>query len=505
MHFQVSFTTLLATLLVALYANDVDALPTKRGVGMVSLPFRRVQPRTDVHPHILLQQHINRSHRRFARMTGRDGPSDADLASNLAKRMLSLPADAELVRRFNTAGTKGKYTQSQPNLSGASISTKANSGTDASNSTDGTVIAATNAEGVTEIEIDALINGGVMPAATPTADNSLGLDIIANDVGYFAPVKIGTPPREFRILMDSGSADMWVGAEDCVSETGAGCGNHLFLGNQSSVTFNDSGIPWQITYGTGAVSGTIVKDNVNIAGLALDDHIFGVATLESNEFAGDNVAFDGLLGTARSRLSNQRAPTPVEALAQTGLIRQAITSYKMPRLADQNNDGVITFGGVDESKFQANTLVTLDNISPVGFWEAEMDQITVNGVDTGLTGRSAILDTGTTLILAPAADATRLHQAIDGAESDGQGGFIIPCNTNATISLTFGGRPFTIDPRDLVFAPLNINDPTGRCFSGITAGSIGEDTQWLVGDVFLKNAYFSHNVDANTMTLAELS
>ncbi|KAJ8496882.1 hypothetical protein ONZ45_g12290 [Pleurotus djamor] len=478
MHFQVSFTTLLATLLVALYANDVDALPTKRGVGMVSLPFRRVQPRTDVHPHILLQQHINRSHRRFARMTGRDGPSDADLASNLAKRMLSLPADAELVRRFNTAGTKGKYTQSQPNLSGASISTKANSGTDASNSTDGTVIAATNAEGVTEIEIDALINGGVTPAATPTADNSLGLDIIANDVGYFAPVKIGTPPREFRILMDSGSADMWVGAEDCVSETGAGCGNHLFLGNQSSVTFNDSGIPWQITYGTGAVSGTIVKDNVNIAGLALDDHIFGVATLESNEFAGDNVAFDGLLGTARSqRLSNQRAPTPVEALAQTGLIRQAITSYKMPRLADQNNDGVITFGGVDESKFQANTLVTLDNISPVGFWEAEMDQITVNGVDT----------------------------AIDGAESDGQGGFIIPCNTNATISLTFGGRPFTIDPRDLVFAPLNINDPTGRCFSGITAGSIGEDTQWLVGDVFLKNAYFSHNVDTNTMTLAELT
>lgn len=44
-----------------------------------------------------------------------------------------------------------------------------------------------------------------------------------NDVGYFATFQIGTPPRDFRLLVDSGSADTWVGAETCKSDKGGGC------------------------------------------------------------------------------------------------------------------------------------------------------------------------------------------------------------------------------------------------------------------------------------------
>jgi len=34
------------------------------------------------------------------------------------------------------------------------------------------------------------------------------------------------------------------------------------------------------------------------------------------------------------------------------------------------------------------------NVNQDGFWEADVDAATVNGADTGLTGRTAILDTG---------------------------------------------------------------------------------------------------------------
>lgn len=42
-------------------------------------------------------------------------------------------------------------------------------------------------------------------------------------MGYIATVQIGNPPRDFRLLMDSGSADFWVGGEDCQAETGGDC------------------------------------------------------------------------------------------------------------------------------------------------------------------------------------------------------------------------------------------------------------------------------------------
>jgi len=241
-----------------------------------------------------------------------------------------------------------------------------------------------------------------------------------------------------------------------------------------------------------------------VAGLALKAHTFGVATTERVDFSDDSTPFDGLMGLAQSTLSEQKTATPIEALASAGLVKDPITSYKISRLADGKNDGEITFGGLDNTKFDAQTLVNLDNVSQQGFWEAGMDAVSVDGTDLGLKGRTAILDTGTTLIIAPPSDAATVHQNIQGAKSDGQGGFTVPCTTNASVALSFGGTSFAIDPRDIAFQPVDPADPTGDCISGIGAGNIGGATEWLVGDVFLKNAYFSTDVAKNTVSLAKL-
>lgn len=50
--------------------------------------------------------------------------------------------------------------------------------------------------------------------------------------------------------------------------------------------------------------------------------------------------------------------------------------------------------GLDNTKFDPQTLVVVPNVNPEGFWEANLDNSSVNGVDTGLTGRTTILDTG---------------------------------------------------------------------------------------------------------------
>ena len=59
----------------------------------------------------LLQQHINRSHRRLARMTGRAGPSSEELVSSIAKRMAAADEDIRrrsvLETRYNRNGLGG--------------------------------------------------------------------------------------------------------------------------------------------------------------------------------------------------------------------------------------------------------------------------------------------------------------------------------------------------------------------------------------------------------------
>jgi len=237
----------------------------------------------------------------------------------------------------------------------------------------------------------------------------------------------------------------------------------------------------------------------------LTGHTFGVADTETDDFADNQVPFDGLMGLAQSTLSEQQTPTPPESLASAGLISDAITSFKISRAADNLNDGEITFGGLDPTKFDAATLTTFDNVNQQGFWEGAMDSITVDGTDTGLSGRTAILDTGTTLIVAPPNDAAAVHQLIQGSASDGQGGFTVPCTTNASVALSFSGTSFAIDPRDIAFQPVDANNPNGDCVSGISSGEIGAATEWLVGDVFLKNAYFSVDVGKNAISLAKLA
>lgn len=146
------------------------------------------------------------------------------------------------------------------------------------------------------------------------------------------------------------------------------------------------------------------------------------------------------MGLAQTKLSQEKTLTPIEALVKQGLITKAITSYKISRLADGKNDGEITFGALDPTKFDSSTLVTLPNVNTQGFWEVNMDGVSVDGQDVGLKGRTCILDTGTTLIIAPAEDAAAVHKLIQGAKSDGQGGFTVPCTISQSVALTFGGK-----------------------------------------------------------------
>ncbi|KAJ6631029.1 aspartic peptidase domain-containing protein [Mycena sp. CBHHK59/15] len=350
----------------------------------------------------------------------------------------------------------------------------------------------------------------VTEAHNPAFSHSVPLDI---ESCYRS---VGTQPQPFRLLVDSGSADMWVGGEQCKGDGGGDCGDHKFLGPRSSSTFNDTGEPWSITYGSGSVSGNLVTDHVKFAGFTLHNHKFGVAWNESQDFTPNEIPLDGVLGCAKSSISIQQTPTLVESLQHAGLIEKPIISYKISRLTDGKNDGELTLGGMDPSKYDASSLVCLKNANPRGFWEASLDSVTVYGKDLGLTNRSCIFDTGTTLFIAPEKDVATIHHAIPGAKfNNNSDSWTVPCTTNASLSLGFGGKHFLIESRDLAFLPVDPKNTTGECTSAIAAGGVTDGpTHWLVstvtfscliGDTFLKNVYLSTNEATDEISIARIA
>lgn len=358
-----------------------------------------------------------------------------------------------------------------------------------------------NAKGFPQAALDAADSTKVQSAKAVTAQQSLGLDIEANDIGYIATIQVGSANTPFRMLIDSGSADTWVPSSSCT-----GCGqSHTKLGTKVSSSYKQQGSKFQITYGTGSVSGFLGADTLTIAGMKLKNHTIALTTKETTDFSDEGVPFDGLMGLAQQSLSNSNQPTPIDALYAAKLVPAPVMGYHLARASDNSNDGEVTFGGVDATKYTGD-LVEIPNVSNKGFWEIPIEGVSFDGKSiAGLASkRTAILDTGTTLIVAPTKDADLIHAQIPGAKSDGSGGYTLPCTTTKQLSFTFGGQEWPLNSEDMIFLPVDDTKLDGDCISSISAGNVGGNDEWLLGASFVKNAYFATNNKANVVGLGRL-
>ncbi|CAG8617860.1 8209_t:CDS:1 [Acaulospora morrowiae] len=325
------------------------------------------------------------------------------------------------------------------------------------------------------------------------AAKSANLETLQNegneDIGYFGPIKIGG--QTFQVIFDTGSSDLWVPSTNCTSPA---CTAHTPFVESKSKTFVDLETTTGITYGTGQVNVTSGQDHVQIAGLTACGQTFGRAFFESDDFL--QTEFDGIFGMAFDNLSAQKASTPFSTMVQQKKLANSFFGFHLSRALDAGDVGTLTLGDVDKTKF-TGTISNNNVIGATGFWLIKLDSACVDGLST-VTSRGAIIDTGTTLVLIPTADATAIHAKIPGSQDIG-GEFAIPCNTTSKVSFAFGGVSYNIDPRDLARTP--IPNSQGLCLSGIASSDALGQT-WLVGDVFLKNVYSVFDIEKKTVGFA---
>ncbi len=254
--------------------------------------------------------------------------------------------------------------------------------------------------------------------------------------------------------------------------------------------------PFAVAYGTGSVSGLDGSDQVTLLSHTFP-LTFGLANNVSKDFA--NFPMDGICGMGRlndvtSNPTGVGAPTLMDALATAGVVSAKQFGIRLSRNSDGLNNGEVNFGGPDESAYQGslNYITTVNNTN--GFWEIPLQSAGVDGKAAPIQSKvTALIDSGTSYILIPLSDAVALHASIPQSnQTDGET-FTVPCSTTLPITLMFGGSPYNISPKDWVGASVG----NGQCHSNIIGLQTFGPSQWLVGDVFLKNVYTLFDYDGS--------
>ncbi|KAF8745305.1 Xylanase inhibitor N-terminal, partial [Rhizoctonia solani] len=327
-------------------------------------------------------------------------------------------------------------------------------------------------------------------------NTTITLTDIGPDLLWSGPVTVGS--KTFNVDFDTGSSDFFLGpAAQCA-------GKNIYTPSQVSLIFlilntdlkhaysvqssTSAKTPntFQISFGDGsAVRANVFTDTVSIGGLAITNSGVGAVTQLSQSFtnAGGDTS-DGLMGMAFPVLAESKQTPYFSNLAKLSPT-QGMMSFKF---VGKNAPGSeLTVGGMNTAAFTGQVAfspVLTTQGQPPSFWTINMGQASVGGKPVQTASQFATIDTGTSVVIAPQADAQAIYAAIPGSKLGQNGLFTYPCNANPDVALNFAGQNFNIKAADM---SLGSDATNTTCVGAIVPSA--QRNAWLVGDSFLKNVY----------------
>ncbi|KAF4635134.1 hypothetical protein G7Y89_g2969 [Cudoniella acicularis] len=310
---------------------------------------------------------------------------------------------------------------------------------------------------------------------------------------YFSEITIGTPAQTFKVVLDTGSSNLWVPSQQCGS---IACYLHTKYDSSSSSTYRANGSSFEIRYGSGSLSGFVSQDTVTIGDLKIKDQIFAEATEEPGlAFAFGR--FDGILGLGYDTISVNKIPPPFYSMVDQGLLDKAVFAFYLGDTADGDNSEA-TFGGVNPDHYTGK--ITTIPLRRKAYWEVDLDAIKFGDATAELENTGVILDTGTSLIALPSTLAELLNKEI-GAKKGYNGQYSVECDKRDSlpdITFTLSGYDFKITPYDYIL------EVQGSCISTFMGMDFPEPVGPLaiLGDAFLRKWYSIYDLEKGTVGLA---
>jgi len=318
-----------------------------------------------------------------------------------------------------------------------------------------------------------------IPFTVQTSEGSIVINDYEN-AQYYGEIALGTPEQKFNVIFDTGSSDLWVASSNCDSS----CGRHAEYNSADSSTYIANGEVFNITYGSGPVSGYESIDILTLGGLVVNNQEFAEVT----DASGLGVAyklgkFDGILGMAWPILSVNNVPTVFENLWDQKLIPENEFAFY---LGDSRTDkGELVLGGTDPKHYSGSFQYV--PLKAKTYWEINLTEFSLAGVNyVPEGGISGVIDSGTSILTGPS-EAVKQIAAVVGAKPIIEGEYLVACDSPglSDITIMMGGYTFTLAPSDYLIPDGDL------CILGIMGMDIPPPTGplWILGDIFMRKYY----------------
>ncbi|KAA6411733.1 MAG: vacuolar protease A [Lasallia pustulata] len=312
---------------------------------------------------------------------------------------------------------------------------------------------------------------------------------------YFSEIAIGTPPQSFKVILDTGSSNLWVPSSGCGS---IACYLHTKYDSSVSSTYKKNGSEFEIRYGSGSLSGFVSQDVVQVGDIKIKHQDFAEATSEPGlAFAFGR--FDGIMGLGYDTISVNKVVPPFYNMLDQGLLDEPVFSFYLGDTANGDGDeSEAMFGGINRDHFTGK--LTKIPLRRKAYWEVDLDAITFGDATAELDNTGVILDTGTSLIALPSTLAELLNKEL-GAKRSYNGQYTVECAKRDSLpdmSFTLTGYNFTITPYDYIL------EVQGSCISAFMGLDFPEPVGPLaiLGDAFLRKWYSVYDLGTNSVGLA---
>uniref|UniRef100_A0A0K0DFA0 Peptidase A1 domain-containing protein n=1 Tax=Angiostrongylus cantonensis TaxID=6313 RepID=A0A0K0DFA0_ANGCA len=285
---------------------------------------------------------------------------------------------------------------------------------------------------------------------------------------FVGNITLGTPDQQFAVMLDTGSADLWVPGKNCKAEngtstlisfSGSGSGKQEFDSGSSS-TFVGGNRTWAIKYGLGEVKGVRGTDVMKVGNAATYVCFSDSKTILLQDCS------DGVLGLGFTSLSvDHTVPPLINAIDQSLLDKPLFTVWIL------GLRGLFTYGAIDTEK--CGKIIAYEPLSSETYYQFKVCYQAMY---------EAASDTGTTFIGGPRVIVDELAKAAGAVYNATEDLYLIECNAILpTLDITIGTKKYRIDSIYYVLKKGN------TCFLAIISSEFGAfGPNWVLGIPFIR-------------------